>query len=101
MGLWTSDCIGMLCMPLSCTRKIFERPKSMSLRHFSSAFDMNKKFSGLRSLCDIQVPMAYSAVVAVVYGFDDLCENLPSFYFIEIFAVDDAVEEFAAFADPG
>lgn len=72
----------------------------MSLRHFSSAFDMNKKFSGLRSLRYSAVPMANSAVMAVVYGLDNLLEKLPSFYLVEIFAVDDAVEELAAFADP-
>lgn len=45
--------------------------------------------------------MANSTVMTVVYRLDDLSKDLSSFNLVEILAVDDAVEEFAAFADPG
>ena len=98
IGLLSLDCI---CRdnPCSWTRKIFERPKSMSLRHFSSTLVMKRKFSGFRSLVRQPVPMADSVVVAIVDRLDDLPEDLSAFEFIEILAVDDAVEKFATFAD--
>lgn len=70
IGLDESDCIRGTGWTLSpWARNIFDKPKSISLRHFSSAFDMNKKFSGFRSLW--HTPLLWQKYIALM-----ICLNI-------------------------